>query len=67
MEDFQPEQTVRKPTKEEIQTMKSSAKRNVALCILPTLCETHPKSTPTSIVKRAYAIAEQMILQGDKV
>ena len=66
MEEFQPEQKVRKPTEAEITEMKASAKRNIALCILPSLITSHTKMSPVTLVKRAYDIAQQMVIQGDK-
>jgi len=53
----------REMTEEEI---RASAKRNIALGILPAMVSAHTDMKPHILVRRTYAIAEQMLKQGDK-
>jgi hypothetical protein len=55
------------PSKMTEEMVIASAKRNVAWGILPALAGAHPKMTPKALCERAYAIADEMIKQGDDV
>lgn len=60
-EEWQPQK--REMTEKEV---RASAKRNIALGILPMMVRAHPDFTPVELVKRAFDIAEQMLEEGDR-
>ena len=66
-EEFYPERENRKMTAKQKKEFLASAKRNLALGILPALINANSDMTPAALVKRAYAVAEQMVKQGDKL
>lgn len=69
-EEFQPTQQkklTKKQREKQEKEFKASAKRNIALGIMPALVRAHPDLPPSRLVKRAYGIADQMLIQGDKL